>query len=369
MSSMPASDPLNDSSAGSLAALRARAEGDASSEFDRFEVGEAVVVLSHYDLGVVSAAQEFRRGSRRSPKLLVKCDRGLLILKRLAPGRDEPGRLEFAHEVQRILASAGYPLPALIATRGSDARTLLDVGGRRYEVFECVSGQPYDQSPEATLEAGAMLGRFHAVLEASPPTRAAPTGSYHRLAAVPANLAFIPHRLGDERLIPVCESLREAYERAAEQADAAGLPEWPQQVIHGDWHPGNLLFRGAKVAAVIDYDTARLQPRAVDIANGALQFSLTRTADDPSAWPDAPDESRLKRFCQGYDSGGSHLISRSELAGLPWLMAEAMIAESATPIAVTGRFGRLEAEPILRMVERKVRWLVSEHARVTRLLS
>lgn len=360
-------DPLLDSSAGAYSIPAAPAEQDPALEYDRFDLAEAVTVLSNYDLGVISAVQEFRRGSRRSPKLLVKCERGLLILKRLAPGRDDAARLAFAHEVQRILSTAGFPLPRLMATRAG--QTLLRAGRHAYELFESMSGQPYDQSPEATFDAGALLARFHTILQASRPTNPAPTGSYHRLAAVPANLAFIPHRLGDESLTPLVESLREAYQWASNRADAAGLPAWPGQIIHGDWHPGNLLFRGQKVAAVIDYDTARLQPRIVDVANGALQFSLTRTPDDPDTWPEAPDETRLKRFCQGYDSAASPIISKTELESLPALMIEAVIAESATPIAVTGRFGRLDPAPILRMVERKVRWLRANQERLVRMLS
>jgi len=362
-----ANSGLTDTSAGSMPAIGGSVEPQLST-YDRFELEEALCVASHYDLGVIHAAQEFRRGSRRSPKLLIKCDRGLFILKRMAPGRDDPTRVAFTHDVQRVLAGAGFPLPRLIALRGSN-ETMLRLGTRVYELFECVNGQSYDHSPEATMEAGAMLARLHSILESQPPQGEAPSGSYHRLAAVPANLAFIPHRLPSEGLQPVTDFLREAYERASERAEAAGLMQWRMQLIHGDWHPGNLLFKGAQVAAVIDYDTVRQACRAVDIANGALQFSLTRTGNDPGQWPDSPDETRLKRFCQGYDSATGALISRAELDALPWLMIEAIIAESALPIAATGRFGRLEPTPFLRMVERKVRWLQAGHDRILRLVS
>lgn len=357
-------DPMYDTSAGALVPPTGAAAPDS---YDHFELAEAVGALSNYDLGIVSAVQEFRRGSRRAPKLLLKCERGLLIFKRLASGRDDPARVAFAHEVQRVLAGSGYPLPRLLPTRTGE--TQLRLNSHSYELFECLSGQGFDSSEAATFEAGQLLARFHAVLEAMPPAGVPPIGSYHRLAAVPANLAFIPHRLSDESLGPLTEFLRDAYLRAADHADAAGLTHWPLQLIHGDWHPGNLLFRGQKVAAVIDYDTARLAPRIVDIANGALQFSLTRTPSDPQMWPDSPDEARLRRFIQGYDSGARSLISTGELAALPWLMIEAMIAESAIPIAVTGRFGRMEPVSFLQMVERKVRWLQSGTDRVARLLS
>ena len=55
------------------------------------------------------------------------------------------------------------------------------------------------------------------------------------------------------------------------------------------------------------------------------------------------------------------MSSRAELRAIPWLMIEALIAESAIPIAATGSFARLDGLGFLQMVERKVRWL-SEQA-------
>ncbi|MDX2114929.1 MAG: phosphotransferase [Planctomycetota bacterium] len=359
----PGRDPLHDSLAGTVFALPA----DADSGHDRFDLAEAVTVLSNYDLGVISAVQEFRRGSRRSPKLLLKCDRGPLILKRLAPGRDEPARIAFAHELQRALAAAAFPLPALFPSRS--AETLVRLHGHSYELFECVAGQTFDHSPEATFEAGATLGRFHEILAAARPAGDPPTGSYHNLPGVLTSLAAIPERTAEPALAATATSLASIYSAAAEHARRAGLDHWPPQLIHGDWHPGNLLFRAGKVVAVIDYDTARLQPRIIDLANGALQFSLTRTEGDPESWPDTPDELRLKRFCQGYDSAVRTLVSRGEIQALPWLMVEAMIAESALPIAATGKFGRLDPAPFLRMVERKARWIMSSAERISRIIN
>jgi len=133
------------------------------------------------------------------------------------------------------------------------------------------------------------------------------------------------------------------------------------QIVHSDWHPGNMLFRGPRVVAVIDYDSARIQQRILDVANGALQFSIIGGGDDPQQWPDYIDESRFKRFLRGYDSVPNCMLSKAELRVIPWLMIEALIAESVIPIAATGSFARLEGRGFLQMVERKVRWL-QEHA-------
>ena len=51
------------------------------------------------------------------------------------------------------------------------------------------------------------------------------------------------------------------------------------------------------------------------------------------------------------------VLSVAELEVLPWLMIEALVAESVLPIAATGSFGRLEGFGFLQMIERKVRWV------------
>jgi len=106
---------------------------------------------------------------------------------------------------------------------------------------------------------------------------------------------------------------------------------------------------------VIDYDSARLLPRIIDTANGALQFSIIGGDDDVNKWPEYTDEARYKRFLRGYDE--VMLLSQAEIATVPWLMIEALIAESVFPIAATGTFGRMEGLAFLQMVHRKVKWL------------
>src|SRR5205823_13771374 len=93
-------------------------------------------------------------------------------------------------------------------------------------------------------------------------------------------------------LVPLLASLLESYDKAAQMVESLGLGRWPRQIVHADWHPGNMLYRDNHVVAVIDYDSARLLPRIIDIANGALQFSIIGGDDDIGKWPEYVDESR-----------------------------------------------------------------------------
>jgi Ser/Thr protein kinase RdoA (MazF antagonist) len=149
--------------------------------------------------------------------------------------------------------------------------------------------------------------------------------------------------------------LANSYKNAAQAVEDEGLSRWPKRICHADWHPGNVLYQENRVVGVIDYDSARLLPPIVDIANGALQFAVIFGEDDVSNWPDYLDESRFRRFVRGYEEVS--VLSQAELRVMPWLMIEALIAEAVLPIATTGTFGRVDGIPFLQMVHRKLNWM------------
>jgi len=335
-----------------------------------FAADELAIVLSHYDLGRIEAIQPFPRGSRKAPKLIIRAESGLYLLKRRARGKDDPFKVAFCHALQMHLAERQFPLPHLIGTRDEN-NSMLQWKGAIYELFEYIKGTSYDNSLEATTDAGKILSLFHKLLREYEPEYEPPRGSYHASRHVASSMSAIPKTLSKtdpdavqregDRMREVVAFLHSSYNAAAQRVNEIGLGDWPTQIVHSDWHPGNMLFRGHRVVAVIDYDAARIQQRIIDAANGALQFSILGGGDDPSQWPDYIDESRYKRFLRGYDSVPEQVLSKAEVRCIPWLMIEALIAESVIPIAATGSFARLDGVGFLKMVERKVRWL-QDHA-------
>jgi len=253
---------------------------------------------------------------------------------------------------------------------------MLLLHGSVYEVFEYINGVGYDSSLEATQDAGKTLGLFHKLVKDHNPDGEVPSGSYHAsktvvksIKQIAATIARVFPHVADREAQDIDSITRFMYDRyvgAAKRLDTMGLNNWPPQIIHCDWHPGNMLFRGTRVVAVIDYDAARLQQPIVDAANGALQFSILGGGDDPSKWPDYIDVSRFKRFLKGYDS--VTVLSKSELRALPLLMTEALIAEAVIPIAATGYFSRMEGLQFLRMIVRKVNWLEKNAEQVAAVL-
>lgn len=323
---------------------------------------ELAIVLSHFDLGVVQDVQDFPRGSHLAPKLVVQTTRGRYLLKRRPAGRNDASRVAFAHDLQRFLAEKYFPLPKLIRTReGGDL--MVRHGENLYEVFEFLPGDRYDGTFVATYEAGKALGLYHRLVRDYRPQWQPPGGHYHLAPVVHSQLRELPQRLAaaesvrgrEQELRRTCEFLLEAYEIAGQAAEGEGLLKWEQQIVHSDWHPGNILFRAGHVVAVIDYDAARIQQRVMDIANGVLQFSLETATRDPETWPDEADRARAKRFLRGYDE--ADVLTAAELSVVPLLMQEAFIAEVVVPIWKTGTFARIDGFRFLKMVVRKIRWL------------
>ena len=120
-----------------------------------------------------------------------------------------------------------------------------------------------------------------------------------------------------------------------------------------------------RIIAVIDFDSLRVSPRITDIANGALQFSMRMgDAEEVDQWSGTFRGYTIQSMVQAYDQFTTLPIMASERSIFPSLMIEALIVESILPIHKTGRFGRVRGSTFLRMVERKLNWLVPRMDRV-----
>ena len=357
-------DPLNPSAVSGTGAVSSKSGGR-----ETFAADELGIVLSHFDIGVIDSIQEFPRGSRKAPKLLIVSEQGKFLLKRRARGKDDPFKVAFCHALQLYLASQQFPLPHLIGTKREN-NSMLQWRNTVYEMFEYIPGQGYPQTLESTFDGGRILALYHKLLETFQSEWQPPSGSYHRAPAVEQGLRTISNspsiaQTGGPDVQPLLKFLLESYRHAAEMVDRQGIDTWPKQIVHADWHPGNMLFRDNRVVAVIDYDSARLLPRIIDTANGCLQFSIIGGDEDVSKLPDYLDESRFKRFLRGYDE--VMLVSQGEIQVIPWLMIEALIAEAVFPIAATGTFVKINGMAFLQMVQRKVYWMQRNADRLSEL--
>jgi len=329
-----------------------------------FAKEELARVLSHYELGVIQCIDRLIIGNRRAAKLIIVSERGRFLLKRRPKGSDDAHRVALSHSVQMYLARSGLPVPLLIPRRDED-NTVLSLEGHIYELFEFIDGERYDGSSPATTDAGQQLARLHIELATFSSDWKPPQASFHDSTTVRRHLRTLAsQKTGSEskiQLRQIGEELTTLYNASSTRVNELGFDSWPEQLVHGDWHPGNMLFKDGKVRAVLDFDSIKLSPSVTDLANGMLQISIVGGRPNPADWPGYLDQAKLVQFLSGYR--GLQTIEQNRLNSLPDLMIETMIAEAVLPIAATGFFGNLSGPGFLKMIKRKCQWI--DHNRTT----
>ncbi len=347
--------------------------------------GELALVCARYDVGVITRVERLKRGSGSSPKVVMETSTGKYILKRLAPARSDPKRVAFGHELVLYLLARAFPAPGLIGTRAGN-NSMLQMRGYTYELYRYIEGREDAKSTADARAAGCTLAVLHRTLDGFAPTGVGvpSAGTFHDSVHVPTALARIPKRFDDPDRREVTLGLLDEYRRAAVEARATERDWKSGPFIHGDWHPGNMLFRiggdeTSGVVCVLDFDSARPGHRVIDVANGALQFAMSRPADSTPSIPEASstssrtseppgsdrrglksaelDVDRYRAFLEGYHFGLGGVLTSGERRAVPWLMIQALIGEAAVPIAITGRFGKVDPMGLLRVVRRKVGWI------------
>jgi Ser/Thr protein kinase RdoA (MazF antagonist) len=322
-----------------------------------FSSEELVRVLSHYDVGIVHRVKPLTAGNRRAPKVIVTADKGVFLLKRRPRGRDDLERVTFAHAVQQHLAQRSFPVTSLLATADGQM-TALSLENHIYEFFCFVAGTRYDGSVQDTREAGRQLALFHKHLADFPARDEHSPWCFHDSALVRRHLKLISSDKRTEsgrRMQAVTQELLLRYDKSSVRVNQVGFGSWKRQLVHGDWHPGNLLFSDHKIVAVVDFDSMRVAPPATDLANGMLQFSIIANRPNPAEWPAHFDRDRILQFVAGYQEVIK--LSERKRYGLVDLMIESMIAEAVLPVAATGSFGQHSGLDFLEMILRKTKWL------------
>jgi len=326
-----------------------------------FSSEELAQVLSHYDIGIITQVKPHSAGNKRAPKMVITSEEGKFLLKRRQRGKDDFYRVAFAHAVQTHLAKSHFPVAALVATC-DEHNTILQLDSHIYELFKFVAGARYDGTAEATADAGRQLAGFHQYL-ADFACRTGTIGeelkgSFHDSATVRRHLKTVgaDKMAGPEkRLQAIAEALMALYNGCSVQVNELGFDSWDQQIVHGDWHPGNMLFARGKLTAVLDFDSVKVAPPITDMANGMLQFSIVGNRPNPADWPAYLDQAKLIQFLNGYRKVIK--LDKYKLRALLDLMIETMIAEAVLPVAATGFFGNLSGLDFLKMIRRKAEWI------------
>ncbi len=326
---------------------------------------ELTEVLDCYDLGMVTDIRAFERGSRKSPKAWIRAIDSTYLLKRRAPGRDDADRVKFQHDVQVHLKSHGCPVAGLVETRTGE--THVRRGSRVYELFNFIDGARFTSQAGQLESTGTAMSRMHD--ECSGWTGPVHGGvSFHGSGDVATAILHIRDK-GGPALADAAAPLEDLFEDARNEVDRLGWSGMRKTIVHGDWHPGNLIFSGSEVAALLDFDSTREEPRIAEFANGALQFAMRHETGSIEQLSREPSLDALGAIRRGYDAGTFEPLEEEERAMVPSLMIEAMIVEAIVPVAMHGTFGDVPGESFLSRVGDRAEWIASRKADIVKVLS
>lgn len=183
-----------------------------------------------------------------------------LVAKFYRPGRWSDEAILEEHAFTAELAQAEVPVVAPLAD--ATGATLHRHAGFRFALFPRRGGRwPELDAPEVLWRLGRFLGRLHAVGA----TR--PFGARPRLDVAAfgwdscrylLDHGFLPRHY-EQRYRGLAETVLERVEAAF-----ATLPELAYQRIHGDFHPGNILWT-EQGAHLVDLDDCRMGPAVQDL--------------------------------------------------------------------------------------------------------
>ncbi len=166
---------------------------------------------------------------------------------------------QIAEEHAFCLELAAHELPVVAPLRSADGESLFGFKGFRFALYPRRGGHAPDlDNPEHLLILGRLLGRLHAVGAVRP--------FRHRPALDSRTFGYESAALIGERFVPAeFKANYDALTKDALQAidEIMAGPGRPIR-LHGDFHAGNILWRG-EAPNLVDLDDARMAPAVQDL--------------------------------------------------------------------------------------------------------
>jgi hypothetical protein len=322
---------------------------------------EVKFIAKEYALRRPIYLEEIRRGSRSVAKGRLRGVDGDWMLKRRPVAR--ASRLDLVHAFQLHLQNAGVPVAKL--RRNLEGATRTDGDKGVYELFEWIFGQRWSLRVEEAADVGAAIGsmlRAGAGFRAPSEAFDASMRRSQALGVDPSELAAFIASVEPEvdpgLIADACHSLLGRVRRIAEAAAQVDMQLLPRCFMHGDLHPGNVIFSEGRLSAILDFDTTRIDLRVREVASALNAFgSEMRSSEPPDRWAPGQHVDRMVAIIAGVRNGiGGHLTPVERVA-LPWFMIEACASESLERIIRTGRFDQHPASLFMVYIDRKTAWI------------
>jgi aminoglycoside phosphotransferase (APT) family kinase protein len=182
-----------------------------------------------------------------------------------------PSDMGLQGRIMQAVSRYGVPVPLVLASSSEPV-----LNGRSFVLMEQVDGQSWEE--QLDLDA---LGVVEATVGVLERLRHVPLGeSGLDLARGRDARAEVEHWAG---LLARCdEGVRRPLEAAFKVLRSSAPPTEAMHLVHGDFHFGNLLFRGGEVAAVLDWEIASIGDQLFDVAGLVVAAMRARYAPEPN---------------------------------------------------------------------------------------
>lgn len=222
-------------------------------------------------------------------------------------------RLEFTRDVLTHVARSGLEVPVPLLSRSAQCAESFE--GRYYILSKFIEADTSPTAPELQPElfkqTGHAIARLHAALATYPDTDLCRRTWRQDLAGeAPQWFSALCDTLPAEQAA-VVKRVRITREGAIVRA----LQNLPEQLIHRDCHPGNILVQGTRVVGFIDCDHLCIAPRVFDLAYYAVHHLKWVTDDDTAT---ARWLTNLPYLFAGYRAQQS--LKPAEISALPYAM-------------------------------------------------
>jgi Ser/Thr protein kinase RdoA (MazF antagonist) len=235
--------------------------------------------------------------------------------------RKDADAMRFEARLIDHLRERGYPAPQVIPTREGDRHFTHQ--GAFYLMTAFIAGDPCEEGNTAhLLAAGEALGRYHRLVRTlnGPSYAPAPILEPRAISALDrAEHLVAPFLSAVERrhLQDQTSYLRSQF-AGIPRALTEGYPALTKQVIHGSFSETCLIFAGDALAGVLDYDRARYEAVATDLAIAIISFCHHKGRDE-RYWIDL-DYARCRDLMAAYLEVNP--LPEEELRALPLILRQ-----------------------------------------------
>lgn len=250
---------------------------------EKMKPGEelAEVLRTHYDLGDVGTPERMVAAhQRRHRKLLVDTARGRFLLKTYSRDPYMLDALRFQHRLSDHMRT--NDLPAARIQKAKSGVRILEIDDWALELQEFIEGEPMQVTGSNLTASAKALGKFHVSCRDLPhPDRDTRTW---RFSEVPREMfaklyARAKGESDDVQVDESCNRIALFLQDAGNMLTWQNCSQFETGLIHGDWHSGNLLFKGSRLVGIIDLEFAGDGCYLEDLAYAASNLCIRTSTE------------------------------------------------------------------------------------------